>query len=118
MNIPEIPDKYMLNIIAFPTVEHYSSSLQLGFLLYKDILDYVARYKFVGQGKRYYIPSDPPKECVEILNEVIYDEDRNLGNAMQREYGTDLVFPKSEIETAAGQYTRLVRFLSQPSTKP
>jgi hypothetical protein len=54
------------------------------------------------------IPVEPTAEMLENLAADIYPDDKEAGLRLQRLRGTNVVFPKHEIEMAVGKYARML----------
>lgn len=54
------------------------------------------------------VPVEPTAEMLSCIAFGKWPEDSNAGKELQRMRGCDVVFPKSEIEMAVGQYQRML----------
>lgn len=54
------------------------------------------------------VPVEPTAEMLENLAAEIYPDDKEAGLRLQRLRGTNVVFPKHEIEMAVGKYARML----------
>ena len=54
------------------------------------------------------VPVEPTAEMLSCIAFGKWPEDSQAGKELQRKRGCDVVFPKSEIEMAVGQYQRML----------
>lgn len=69
---------------------------------------YAAIAKAIEAGTWKLVPVEPVAEMLHPIARSEWPEDWEAGKALQRLRGTDVVYPKTEIECAVGQYQRCI----------
>lgn len=66
-------------------------------------------------GEWVMVPREPTPEMLACIARSEWPQDWEAGKRLQREAGCEVVFPKTEIECAVGQYQRMLAAAPQPA---